>query len=325
MLKGLHNWPKQLEPCDDVLRKHLEELRGVYGMEVYDIDPYAGVFKIRDNLWAMFIPCTHKMADNWVYLLEGPEKAIFIDNGFGIGNLKGLGEMLTGKPVMTAVTHEHGDHYGGSVQWDEIYCHEYCAEALNTNIERVQAQFQEFLTGKEGMRKYWKDEDVCAFKPFKAIGLKDHETISLGGDHELEVLHVGGHAQGLCCFLDKKNRYLFTGDSIYEGEECGVGTVLTGARPGSSHPEVMDIHYFLKKVKEITDRINEYDYFFCGHGYTDSKAEIALDLPKVLQNIIRDPLGSSAETFNLHGHILARQNYGNAWVSYNPENIRYER
>ena len=233
MQKGLHNWPKQLEPCDDVLLKHLEKLRGVYGMQVYDIDPYVGVFQLRENLWAMFVPCTHVMADNWAYLLAGPEKAIFIDNGFGIGDLRGLGEMLTGKPVITAVTHEHGDHYGGSVQWEEIYCHEYCADTLNSmSDEDMERGLHNFMEGKEGTRKYWKDEDVMPFRRFKAIGLKDHETISLGGDHELEVLHVGGHAQGLCCFLDKKNRYLFTGDSIYEGRECGVGTVLTGARPG---------------------------------------------------------------------------------------------
>ena len=323
MQKGLHNWPKQLEPCDDVLLKHLEKLRGVYGMQVYDIDPYVGVFQLRENLWAMFVPCTHVMADNWAYLLEGPEKAVFIDNGFGIGDLRGLGEMLTGKPVITAVTHEHGDHYGGSVQWDEIYCHEYCADTLNSmSDEDMERGLHNFMEGKEDTRKYWKDEDVMPFRRFKAIGLKDHETISLGGDHELEVLHVGGHAQGLCCFLDKKNRYLFTGDSIYEGRECGVGTVLTGARPGTKHPEVLDIHYFTKKVEEITARVGEYDWYFCGHGYTDTKAERALDLPKVLHRIINNPLGADAETFNLHGHILARQHYGDAWVSYNPEKIK---
>ena len=104
---------KQLTPTRETSLPYLEELHQRYGLEVYPEDPFVGVFHIRDNVWAMYAPCTHAVGDNWLYLIEGPEKALFIDNGYGIGDLRALGEKLTGKPVISAVTHYHGDHAGG--------------------------------------------------------------------------------------------------------------------------------------------------------------------------------------------------------------------
>jgi len=47
-----------------------------------------------------------------MYLLEGSERALLVDTGFGMGNLKGLCEELSGgKPIVVVNTHSHGDHY----------------------------------------------------------------------------------------------------------------------------------------------------------------------------------------------------------------------
>ena len=63
---------------------------------IYDIDPYAEVYQFRDNLYGIFSENIDGGGDVWEYLIVGPEKAMLIDTGYGIGNLKGLAELLSG-------------------------------------------------------------------------------------------------------------------------------------------------------------------------------------------------------------------------------------
>ena len=184
---------KPIEPQSKQLEPYLEELRKKYKSEVYAADRYVEVFKIRQNLYAMYTPCTHAVGDNWLYLIDGPDRALYIDNGYGIGDLKGLGELLTGKEVICAVTHCHGDHAGGSPQWEEILCHAYCAEMLERQMENYDDWWRRFnKVGEAQHRRYYRDEDVIPFRPYIPVGLPDHSVINLGGDYEIELIHMGG-------------------------------------------------------------------------------------------------------------------------------------
>ena len=58
--------------------------------KVYPVDPYVEVYQFRDNLYGLLTESADGMGDPWMYLLIGPEKAMLVDTGFGIGNLKGL-------------------------------------------------------------------------------------------------------------------------------------------------------------------------------------------------------------------------------------------
>ncbi len=44
------------------------------------------------------------------YLLCGKEKAILIDTGLGVANIKNIVAVLTTLPVMAVTTHVHWDH-----------------------------------------------------------------------------------------------------------------------------------------------------------------------------------------------------------------------
>ena len=52
-----------------------------------------------------------------IFLLEGEEKAMLIDTGMGIGDLRGAVEMITDKPLVVVHSHGHIDHTGNSRQF----------------------------------------------------------------------------------------------------------------------------------------------------------------------------------------------------------------
>lgn len=56
-----------------------------------------------------------------MYLLEGSEKALLIDTGYGAGNLRAFVEKLTDKPIIVVNTHYHPDHAAGNGEFEEVY------------------------------------------------------------------------------------------------------------------------------------------------------------------------------------------------------------
>lgn len=57
------------------------------------------------------------------YLLMGKERALLIDTGLGICNIREPVRRLTDKPVAAAATHVHWDHIGGHRYFPEFYVH----------------------------------------------------------------------------------------------------------------------------------------------------------------------------------------------------------
>ena len=57
------------------------------------------------------------------YLLCGEDKALLIDTGLGVSNIKEVVEELTALPVTVFTTHIHWDHIGGHRYFDCIGVH----------------------------------------------------------------------------------------------------------------------------------------------------------------------------------------------------------
>jgi len=51
------------------------------------------------------------------YLVVGNEKAMLIDMGTGVGDLKGFIRTITPLPLIVVATHGHVDHIGGCGQF----------------------------------------------------------------------------------------------------------------------------------------------------------------------------------------------------------------
>src|SRR5215203_318122 len=85
-------------------------------------EPSRGVFAIREPL---------QVDDVRSYLIAGSEKAILVDTGTGVGDIRKIVEQLTDLPVGVVNSHSHWDHIGGNWRFDDIAIHPLEASWLN--------------------------------------------------------------------------------------------------------------------------------------------------------------------------------------------------
>lgn len=251
--------------------------------KVYDVNPYAEVYQFRDNMYGILIESADGMGDAWIYLTIGPEKALLVDNGFGIGDLKGLVDEITGgMPIIAVVTHGHYDHAYGSCQFDKVYCHKYEAPSLISQTGHIWDYLFE-----DGGRGIWAEFDRTAIVPFKeyeVVACPDGYIFNLGGDYEVELVFLGGHSPGQAGFLDKKNHILFAGDDIIS-MRVGVG----GPRPGVPYGEYATITAFRNNLEKLVKRLDEFDHVFPGHFICDIESSVVANMLDACNDVLKDP------------------------------------
>ena len=76
------------------------------------------VMKISDGIWAI-----DEFSMVYLYVIEGSERAVVLDAGTGVSDLKSVVEGLTSKPYTVVATHGHMDHVGGIGQFDTLHIH----------------------------------------------------------------------------------------------------------------------------------------------------------------------------------------------------------
>ena len=120
-----------------------------------------------------------------IFVLVGADKAMVIDTGSGIGDLRGVIANITDKPIVLVITHAHGDHVGGLGWFDDYYMNKedvgkYAMEGVD--FRRQYAGFIAQRSGKE--YAYNVEEDI---RPWPADAnpvrhdLEDGQTFDLGG------------------------------------------------------------------------------------------------------------------------------------------------
>lgn len=151
------------------------------------------------------------------YLLCGRERAVLIDTGLGVSNIRKVVDGLTKLPVTAVTTHVHWDHIGGHKYFDSIAVHELEKDWLSVKFPMpLQAV-------KDNLTKYPCDFpaefDIDAYRIFQGRPqriLRDGDWLELGG-REIQVVHTPGHSPGHCCFYEPERECLFSGDLIYKG------------------------------------------------------------------------------------------------------------
>ena len=151
------------------------------------------------------------------YLLCGGSRALLIDTGLGVGDLKSEVERLTSLPILVATTHVHWDHIGGHGQFRQIAVFEKEAAWLSGGFPLPLAVVRRNLAA--GGCRFPEGFDPEQYRIFQGGAgrlLRDGEVIRLGG-RSVQVLHTPGHSPGHCCFYEPDRGFLYTGDLIYKG------------------------------------------------------------------------------------------------------------
>ena len=263
----------------------------------YPVDPYAEVYQFRDNLYSIFTESLDGAGAPWSHLIIGPEKAMLIDTSFGLGDLKGLCDEITGgMPLIVVNTHCHFDHAYGNFQFDTVYCHEKEEPLIRA---KMNPHIWDYLFDENG-NGIWAEfdrNDLVPFAEYQLVGVPDNYIFNLGGDYEVELMFLPGHSPGHSAYLDKKNRILFGGD-----QTCPAGYV--GLADFSSVIAMRD------QTKKIIDRLDEIDAVFPGHGPLDMDPIILTDIYEACCEAAEDPGNYDVfmERTNPDGTVV--RNYG---------------
>lgn len=263
---------------EKLLRKH-DKTR-----KVYDINPYAEVYRFRENLYCIYSESLDGMGDPWSFLILGPEKAMLIDTGFGLGDLKGLVKELAGEmPLVVVNTHYHFDHAYGNYQFERVYCHEYEVPAMKTKLT---PHVWDYLFD-EGGKCVWTEfdrGDLIPYKEYEIVGYPDGYSFDLGGGYEVEMVHLPGHTAGHAAYLDKRNRILFAGDAA-----CIGNLGITGDPVNPLYGKAATVTRFRDALAKLTARNDEFDTVFPSHSVLDLDKVVLSNILETCDKILDNP------------------------------------
>ena len=198
-----------------------------------------------------------------IFLLIGTEKAMVIDCGMGIGDLRGAVEMITDKPLICVISHGHVDHTGNARQFDEIWINPKDTEKpIPQSLEKRRYDTERIARRQKGcigapytmfnLYPYDIDTDMTDGEelPLPVVHpLTDGMQFDLGGGRIVTAYDCPGHSKGEMIFLDEQTRSLFCGDALNFNLGIGAAPVETTLR-------------YLKRMRDMADR---YDGIYNGH------------------------------------------------------------
>lgn len=269
----MSDWKKYMKQSDAYAASLCEKPH-----KVYDVDPYVMVFEDEDvpGVFHIYYDAHSKGASAWMHLIVGQERALLIDTAFGIGDLRGLVETLTDKPVDVVNTHFHGDHSAGNGQFETIFIHKYDIPYLEMS-EKAENR----LLPAPGT---YREEDIIPLRSAKHVAMEDGFVFRLGEGHEVEVIHMPGHAAGGCMLLDRKYNLLFSGDAV-----VFTPTLIIGKFPAPYYPEYLTVTAFRDALKKALPKCQNVKKLYTGHSVQGISPVYLTDMMDCCEKIIAHP------------------------------------
>ena len=157
------------------------------------------------------------LISEYMYLVEGSERALLIDSGCGAGDIRSFVESLTPLPLSVVLTHGHYDHAGGAGRFEEVWINP--VELIPTPIHYDRSQTFEKLKGWHPSLRLEDMSPDPVFYPDSEASVLCHPLtagmrFSLGGI-SVEAIPCPGHTPGIFCMLIVEDRLLLTGDACH--------------------------------------------------------------------------------------------------------------
>ena len=193
------------------------------------------------------------------FLLTGTREALLIDSGMQVQSARKIAGTLTDLPLKLLITHADPDHIANNGEFDTFYMHP--AEA--SNYYNSQKRTGEF------------------------VPVEDGDIIDLG-ERELLIVSTPGHTPGSIAVLDRKNRALFSGDPIQDGQ-----IFLFGVQ--------RELHAYRVSLKKIYGMREQFDVIYPSHGTLPVTADIIPALERGVEQVLAGELDfDTVEMFGSH-------------------------
>lgn len=275
-----------------------------------EIDPFHTVFCFAERVYSLYEENIDGGSAMWLHLIDGPEKALLVDTGGGIGDVKALVKHLVGdKPVYVVNTHEHWDHVQGNYQFDRVYCHPFAVPTMTERFMNPHVWDRFCDEQGNGLRREFSAADLVAFSPYALLTCQDGDVFDLGGGYKVEVIYTPGHASGGISILAPQSRILFTGGMHSDN------TVISGIN--KFYPEECTVQAFLKGLERLEKEFyHRFDRIFAGHEIVPLDKSYILDEMQVCKDVIADHSCCEAAWKTAAGANMYRHMVGNAGIRF---------
>ena len=209
--------------------------------------------KIAENIWAVDQKGVRS------FLLVGKDSAILTDTCFG-GDILSACRTVTDLPITLITTHSDGDHTGCDGQFPVQYMHK--------------AEFDRYESRGKG---------ACHAKP-----MEEGDVFTVG-DFCLEVIWIPGHTPGSAALLDRKHKFLISGDTVQTS--CIY-----------MHGDGRDLPAFRESIRKLDALRREglFDTVYPSHGDAVVPADILEDHLALADDVLSGtavPAGPAPEWF----------------------------
>ena len=257
-----------------------------------------------------------------MYLVEGADKAVLIDTGVGVGDLKSVVAGLTDKPVTVLLTHGHVDHALGAAGFNDVRMSPLdkgvYAEHCDFGGRKGYVMGSAMQGGDPALVASVTDADYLeprAAEDFAPLAAGD--TFDLGGV-TVEVHRGAGHTPGSLTMLIPEWRVLLLGDA------CNQFTFLFDHH---SAP-LSDFRAMLVELKKQTD--GRYDRVIFSHGQGEGPVHLIDDVLSVIDEIFagtadnlpfQSPFGTGLVAKAMDFQHFCRVDGGAGNVVYDPNKM----
>ena len=221
----------------------------------------------------------------FMYLLTGSEKALLIDSGFGLLDLKAITSSITDKEVICVCTHGHVDHALGASQFENAYLHsrDFDVYKRHTDPQMITDMGMKGLLMKPPVKmlqnsSYVKLVQKLADTPYGPLKpLDEVKEFDLGG-RVVSWYPVPGHTQGSVAFIDEKNKMAFDADAA----PVGAWLFLSESSSLPEYIESLEKYHAFLLDKGIT-------HHYLGHAVAPLKIKSIKNLIRCSQLAIKKP------------------------------------
>ena len=202
------------------------------------------IIPLEKDLWAI-----NEIDKTVMYVINGTERALLLDTGLGLTDLKEEVLKLCGEKSLIVVnTHAHVDHNSGNYQFEEVCVGRYDEPFSHQIVDQELREMSELMFFEIPEKEGFSFEMWNPGPARKICTVRDGDIFDLG-DKKLKVLEVPSHTLGCIALFEEKKGWLFTGDIMLTWEVWGH--LNPGNSPLAPSASLRVYYESLLKLKKI--------------------------------------------------------------------------